>query len=181
MILMIPGNRPNRRGVTLIEMLVVMTVLAVLLGLCALTIQLLLRVGSDAQSRRSAASALGRLSAQFREDVHACDGAEVRHTAGLRLSRDRGVVITYEARDGRVDRVEAIAGQARRHESYDLGRGAAAAFERRDDDGPGRFLALVVSRTTQAGRPDPPRPVEILALAGKDRPESARAKGGQDR
>ncbi len=151
-----------------------------LLGLCAVTIQVLLRVDADAQARRSASASLGRLADQFREDVHACDGVELRPAAGLRLSRDRGVAITYQAREGRVERVETIAGQANRYESYDLGRSASAVFERRDD-GPRRFLALVVSRTSRAGRPDPPRPIEVLALVGKDRPEPPRSKGGPDR
>ena len=80
-------RRPRRPAAafTLIEMMVVMTGLAVLLGLCAVTIQLLLRVGSDAQARRSAAAALGRLAEQFREDVHACDDVQLRPSAGLRL------------------------------------------------------------------------------------------------
>ena len=47
-----------RRGVTLIEMMVVIGAVAMLLGLCAVTIQLLLRVSSDAQARRGAAMAL---------------------------------------------------------------------------------------------------------------------------
>ena len=149
MIVMIRGDRPARRGSSLIELLVVITVVAVLLGLCAVTIQVLLRVEADAQARRSASATLGRLADQFREDVHACDVAEVRPAAGLRLSRDRGVAITYQAREGRVERVEAVAGQASRYESYDLGRrrvGCLRAARRRAKPVPG------------AGRqPDQPR------------------------
>jgi hypothetical protein len=173
---MIVRNGAARRGVFLIELLVVISGLAVLMGLCAITIQLLMRVSSEAQAQRSNASALGRLAEQFREDVHGCDEAQPRPSAGLRLTRGPRVVIDYQARDGRVDRVESVAGQASRHESFALGRHASAAFERRDD-GPRRFLALVVSHNTRSGRPDPAHPMEILALVGKDRPEASRSKG----
>jgi type II secretory pathway component PulJ len=177
---MIVRNRASRRGVSLIEMLVVISGLAVLLGLCAVTIQLLMRVSSEAQARRSHAAALGRLAEQFREDVHGCDDAQARPSAGLRLTRGPRVVIEYQPRDGRVDRVESVAGQASRHESFALGRHSTAVFERRDD-GPRRFLALVVDHKASAGRPGPAHPVEILALVGKDRPGPARSKGGEAR
>jgi type II secretory pathway pseudopilin PulG len=177
---MIDRNHPLCRGVTLIEMLVVMTGVSVVLGLCALTIQLLMRVSSDAQARRSTSAALGRLAEQFREDVHDGDDVQLRASASLRLTRGPRVAITYEARDGRVERVESTGGQPSRRETYALERGSSAAFQRRDD-GPRRFLALVVSHGARAGRPDPPRPVEILALVGKDRPEPPRSKGGPPR
>jgi prepilin-type N-terminal cleavage/methylation domain-containing protein len=177
---MIVRDRVAHRGVTLIEMLVVITVLGVLLDLCAVTIQLLMRVGSNAQARRGAAAALGRLAEQFREDVHACDDAQLRPSAGLRLTLDPRVVVDYEVRDGRVARVESTDGQANRHESYDLGPNGSAVFERRDD-GPRRFLALVVSHKASSGRPDPPHPRELLALVGKDRIDPSRSGGGQAR
>ncbi len=174
---MIAPSHAARRGFTLIEMLVVITGVSVLLGVCAVTIQLLMRVSSDAQARRSASVALGRLAEQFREDVHGSDDAQIPPSGGLRLSRRPGVTITYTAREGRVERVEAAGSQASRYETYALGKGGSAAFRRRDD-GPRRFLSLVVSRNVGTGRPDPPRPIEILALLGKDRPEPPRPKGG---
>jgi prepilin-type N-terminal cleavage/methylation domain-containing protein len=177
---MIISNRVPRRGVTLIEMVAVITVFAVLLGLCAITIQLLMRVGSDAQTRRTAGAALGRLAEQFREDIHASDDVQLRPAAGLRLNRGPGVVIDYQTRDGRVDRVESVNGQASRHESYALDRHDSITFERRDD-GPRRFLAMVVRHKVGSGQPDPPHPMEILALVGKDRNGLLASKGGPPR
>jgi type II secretory pathway pseudopilin PulG len=175
---MIVRNRASRHGYSLIEMIVVISGLAVLLGLCAITIQLVMRVGSDAQSRRSNAAALGRLAEQFREDVHGCDDAQAQSPGGLRLTRSPRVVIDYQTRDGRVDRIESVDGQASRHESFTLGRHSTVVFERRDD-GPRRFLALVVDPNARTGRPDPARPMEILALVGMDRPVPTRSKGGE--
>lgn len=175
---MIVHRRASRRGISLIEMMVVISALAILLGLCAVTMQLLFRVESEAQARRSAAAALGRLAEQFREDVHACQDAELRPQAALRLKREGPVVVDYEIGPGRVTRVEAAGGQAARRESYALGRHARAAFERRDD-GSRRFLALVVRREPTRSQPDPPHPLEVLALVGKDRPTPPSPAGGK--
>jgi hypothetical protein len=144
------------------------------------TIQALLRVSSDAQARRSASAALGRLAEQFREDVHGCDEAQLQPSGGLRLSREPRVTVTYTTRDGWVERVESTGRQAGRHEAYALGKGGTAVFQRRDD-GPRRFLALLLSQKARAGRPDPPHPLEILALVGKDRAAPPRSKGGTSR
>jgi prepilin-type N-terminal cleavage/methylation domain-containing protein len=181
-----PGVRPclgtTRRGFTLIEMLAVMTCLAIMMGLCAVTIQVLLRTGADAQERRSTTSALGRLAERFREDVHASDEAMVMASKDLRLARGSRprVAIVYEVEDGRVARIESVDDTESRRESYLLGRGHTAAFEARDD-GPRRFLALVVRREASPGHPDPASPLEVLALVGKDRLEAPRSKGGQPR
>ncbi len=177
---MIVPYRAPRRGVTLLEMLVVISGLAVLMGLCVVTIQLLLRLSMDAQERTTRAAALGRLAEQFREDVHGCDEARPQPSAGLRLTRGPRVVIEYQARDGRVDRDESVGGQASRHESFALGPNRSAAFERRGD-GPRRFLALVVGPGARAGRSEPAQPVEVLALVGKDRPAASPSKGGPER
>ena len=173
-------NRSARRGISLIEVMVVISVLAALLGLCAVTIQLVMRVGSDAQARRSAAAALGRLAEQFREDVHACDDVQLRTSAGLRLRLNPRVMIDYELHAGRIARVESTDGQASRQESYVLGRNDTAVFDRRDD-GPRRFLALVVNHKERPGQAEPIHPMEILALVGKDRPGASRSEGGQSR
>lgn len=174
------GIRVPRRGISLIEMMVVISSLAILLGLSAVMIQLLLRLGSDAQARRSAAASLGRLAEQFRADVHASEAAEIRPAAGLRLKLDRDVVVDYELRTGRIARVESTGGQAVRHESYVLGRHDNAVFERRED-GPRRFLALVIAREGGPGVADPPHPLEILALVGKDRTGPPSSGGGKPR
>jgi type II secretory pathway pseudopilin PulG len=169
---------PARRGISLIEMLVVIGALAILMGLCAVTIQLLMRISSDAQARRGAATSIGRLAEQFREDVHACEGAELRDSPGLRLRRDPRAAIDYEVRGGRVTRVESIDGKPIRRESYELGRHDTAAFETRDD-GPRRFVALVVVRKERPEETAPPHPMEVLALVGKDRPGPSRPEEGR--
>jgi hypothetical protein len=186
-----PLGRRARRGITIIEVVVLMTGVATMLGLCAVTIQALFRVGGEGQARLSAAAALDRLAGQFRADVHACDqavlgtkaeGQPARDgaAANLRLTLGPGLVVTYEAREGRVARVESGAGAGPRRESYHLVPGAVVRFEARDE-GPRRFLALVLTRRTARGAVDPPRPLEVLALRGKHRIGRSPAEGGQSR
>ena len=74
--------RTKLASIVALATLTVIAIIAVLIGLCAVTIQLLLRVGSDAQARRSAAAGLGRLAEQFREDVHASDDAQLPPATG---------------------------------------------------------------------------------------------------
>ena len=158
------------------------TVLAVMLGLCAVTIQVLLRIGSDAQERRSRTAALGRLAEQFREDVHACDEAMVMASERppARPRPSPRVAIAYEVEGGRVDRIESVDDTDEPARVVRARARPLAAFEARDD-GPRRFLALVVRREASPGHPDPARPLEVLALVGKDRPTAPRSKGGQPR
>lgn len=135
-------HRTTRRGISLIELMVVMTGVAVILGLCAVTIQAMLRVNSDARSQLNASATFARLASQFREDVHASDGVQLSPTANaadakptptLRLTQGPHIVITYEVSPGRVARVESVSGKTSRRESYRIGNGNLAAFERRDE------------------------------------------------
>ena len=141
-----------------------------------MAMQLLMHVGSDAQERQAEATALGRLAEQFRADVHACDTFDLPGPSRLRLKPDDRIAIEYEAKGGRIVRAEAVGAEPGHHESYELGRHDAAVFERRDD-GPRRFLALIVNRKAGPGSTEPNHPMEILALIGKDQPVPSPEKG----
>ncbi len=186
-------SQSARRGYSLIELLVVITSVTVILGLCAVTIQALMRVNGDAQARLSASATFARLASQFRADVHGSDEvqltpaspagsnpADAKVPAGLKLTRGPNVVIQYEARNGRVARDESIAGKRSRHESYLVGKGNVVVFERREE-GSRPFIVMAMSRVTGREPLEPPQPLEVLALQGKDRSTTARPKGGQSK
>jgi len=171
-----PWNR-SRRGFTIIELLVVITGVAIMLGLCAITLRLLMQLGVDGQARLTGAVALERLSRQLRDDVHACQAAELVadlkdpfKPAGLRLKMELDHSVTYEAHDGSVVRDESRSGKAVRHESYSLPPRRVARFEERQEAAH-RLVALVVARVAGKSRTDPPSPLEVVALPGKDRLE----------
>jgi hypothetical protein len=180
-----PALESARRGFTLIETLVVVTGAAMMLGVCALTIGLLVRLNASSQDRYTAAVALDRLGRQLRADVHGCELAEIisagagpEKTAGLRLRVASEHVVSYEPRAGLVVRSESKAGKPVRHESYSLPRGRVARFENRDL-GSLRLVALVLSQLPGRSGTDPARPLEVVALPGKYRSGAYRGRGGQ--
>ena len=177
--------RSARRGITIIEVLVVVTGVAMLLGLCAVSIQVLMKVNSDVQGRYGASVALERLARQLRDDAHASETAgitadqkKVGKAAGLRLAFGPDHFVVYESGDGGVVRTESRAGKAVRHEKYSLARGAVARFELRDE-GSRQLVALVMTRPAGTSQTEPPRPLEVVALQGKDRVGPSGKQGGK--
>ena len=75
-------------------------------------------------------------------------------------------------------RTESRAGKVVRHETYALARGAGARFELRDE-GSRRLVALVVTRPAGKSQAEPPRPLEVVALQGKDRVGPPGKQGGK--
>ena len=176
----------RRRGVSLIELMVVMTGVAVVLGLCAVTIQALMKVNADAQARLNASEALARLASQFREDVHSSEHIELladtkssgtKPSKTLRIIREPHLVVTYEVSPGRVARLESSSGKMSRHELFRVGKGRVVTFQRRNE-GSRHFVALVISRESERGMPEPDHPLEVLALLGRDQP-ATQLKGSQ--
>jgi hypothetical protein len=176
------GSR--RRGNTLIEVLIVVTGVAAMLGMCAIMIQLLFHLTSDAQARTSAVTTLGRLARQMRQDVHACESAQISEKppgkpTGLKLTPAPKHVVAYERETAGVTRIESQDGKIIRRESYALPGAASAGFELRQE-GPNRVVVLVVSRSGAPSQIDPPRPMEVVALLGKDR-KAPRGQIGSER
>jgi type II secretory pathway pseudopilin PulG len=177
------ARRSTRSGFTLLEVLIVVGGVAAILGLCAISIQLLFRLSADSQSRLTAAMAIDRLARQLRVDVHACQAAQLagddkapESASSLRLSIDSGHEVTYRPRSESVVRTESRAGKTVRNEEFVFGRSPKARFEVRSDS-PRQWVVLVVSRGLERNRTDPPRPIEVIALAGKDRAVGRGTKG----
>jgi hypothetical protein len=179
------SSRRAHRGITIIEVMVVMTGVGLLLGLCAVSIQLLMKLNGDVQGRFGEAVAIERLGRQFRDDAHASQTAEVlaadqvkkaEQRGGLRLVLHPDHLVVYEFGDGGVVRNESRAGKTVRHERFTLARGAGTRFELRDE-GPRRLVVLVVTRPSGKSQAEPPRPLELVALQGKDHVVSAREQG----
>jgi hypothetical protein len=181
----ITSARSARRGITIIEVLIVVTGVAMLLGLCAVSIQVLMKLNADVQGRYGEGVALERLARQLREDAHASETAQMTvdekkpgKPAGLRLLFEPNHVVVYDSGDGGVVRTESRAGKAVRHERYALARGAGVRFELRDE-GSRRLVALVMTRPAGKSQTEPPRPLEVVALTGKDRLGPPGKQGGK--
>jgi hypothetical protein len=183
----IDSGARSRRGSTILEALIVVTAVAGTLGLCAVTIQSLLRLNTSGMARLSAALAFERLARQVREDAHGCLSAQLAADekakglpAGLRLSIEADQVVTYRPDAGSVARDVSRAGKIIRHESYTIPAGHLARFELRDE-AVVRWVALVVGRAAVKNRQGAPYPLEVLALLGKDRIGPITKKEGKPR
>jgi hypothetical protein len=173
-----------RRGITLLETLVLITAVGSVLGVCAVMIQLLLRLGVEAQDRAKATMSLERLARQLRHDSHACDSARVEEKgagkpANVRLEPEPKRAIAYLPELASVTRIETHGGRVVRRESYALSSASAPRFELRAE-GARPLLVLVLSRLG-GSQHEPRRPVEIVSLLGKDRALGSVAKGGLGR
>ena len=104
----------RRRGISLLETLILVTCVAIVLGLAAVTIQLMLRLVADSQARLSSSIMFERLARQLRADVHSSEtavlgGAGEKAAAGrttLKLSPEPGRLVSYKMLEKSVDRDE---------------------------------------------------------------------------
>jgi prepilin-type N-terminal cleavage/methylation domain-containing protein len=177
--------KPRRRGFTLIEMMVVITAVATALGLCATTIQLLLRLKADAQSRFSANVGLERLARQLRSDAHAAavalvDAPRGGKAASLRLEFGPKHGVAYEPRKSAVVRLESQDGNLTHREAYALEPATEVEFEIRPEAGR-QFVAVVMRKRNAKGRTGASLVREALALVGKELGEPLGQHGGPPR
>jgi Tfp pilus assembly protein PilV len=177
----------SRRGITMIEVLIVVTCVSMMLGLCGVSIQLLMRLNGDGVSRYGAAVALERLAQQIRADAHASESGKIDvdqkaegKPASLWLTFKPDHSVAYQSEGSAVVRTESAAGKLVRHESYALPQSAVARFVLRDE-GPSRLVALVVTRLPGKSQTEPPRPLEVVAHIGKDRPRTLGKTGATPR
>jgi hypothetical protein len=168
------GVRRVRRGISLIELLVLLTGVAVMLGLSAVTIQLLLRLHVDSQTRVNSSTVLERLARQLRDDAHTSQTAQVggenakathaRASITFRPKADHA--IRYIVGQQAITRDETRLDKRLRHESYALQRGQTAHFELFDESGH-RMVALRLTHEPGKSQTEPPRTLEVVASLGK--------------
>ena len=178
-----PGLNRNhfRRGISLIEVVVLMTGVAAMLGLTVIMLQLLMKLDADSRARLDTAGVLARLAQQFRGDVHTASAArllEQRPKAGvLRIEPGPDRAIEYQVKGtNKLLRVETLKAKTVRTERYEIARGGSIDLVLKQDGGH-QFASLTVDRRASKYQTDPPRLFEILAQVGrnKDRIDGAAA------
>jgi len=164
-----------RRGYSLVEMLVVLTVGAVIVGICVGLLHTLLRTEQNGRERVPQTRILVRLAEQFRTDV----SAAVRQVASARqgewqfaLPGDR--VVTYQASPGEVRWEERTQGKPAIRETYVLPRGCSAAITVHSQAAPPVASLVVADKnaTQQAAHE-----IRVVAVLGKDH-RFTRSPGG---
>jgi type II secretory pathway component PulJ len=153
-----PVRRLRRSGVSLVEMLVVITVLTAVLGSVAVTLHVLWRLEAGRRNAAAAAEALSRLSAQLRADAHQAIAIEPHQAddnlpAGLALMLPDQTRVVYQPKENLVYRTS-MSGEATSHRDvFRLAPGLrAAARVAGEEERP--VAELEVTRQSDAPEPE---------------------------
>ena len=162
------ATRSNRRGYSLIEMVVVVGAVTIILSLCGLVLHGMLRLDRTGRGALDDAATIGRLARQFREDVREATTAEVTKAKdkppGLKVvATDKTIV--YQIEGIRLLRIEStLEGKPRRREGFRIDRLGPVTFE----VGP-PIVNMTLLRTPNS-QGNLPRPaIRVVAELGKDR------------
>ncbi len=167
-----------RRGYTLVELMIVLTVGTAMLMIAVSVLYLLQKTQGNLRQRLSAGRSVARLADQFRGDVHAASrierGTDKAAPAAVvwNLDISPDTVVVYQLRAAGVRRVQ-IASSGRIQDDFPLPPGMGATITA--PEGPSTLAVLrLEAGDVSAGRS---RPVVIEALLGLDRRHSPAAAG----
>ena len=165
----------THRAYALIEMVLAIGSIAIVLGLCAGLLHVLLRLDRTGRAHLVETATIGRLARQFRQDVHAARQARIdggpdgAANLDLKLAGDRRIV--YEARERALLRTEQQGTTVQRRESYTLPFCRAGRFRVRAGDGKVWVSLELVRAIASAGETSPEslrHDLQIEALTDRD-------------
>ena len=159
-----------RRGYSLIEMIVVMTVGATMLGIAVTLLGALMQAERAGRAHIGQNGIFNRLADQFRRDVHAADGlvVVVENDAGesaWRLNLGDGRSVWYVAGRDEIVREERKGRTVLRQESYRLPDDCGVTIAADASASP-RIVRLTIAPTEASLRPG--HEVRIEAVPGRD-------------
>jgi prepilin-type N-terminal cleavage/methylation domain-containing protein len=164
-------TRPRRCGFTLIEVVLVVGAVAVVTGLCAGLLRVLLRLDRVAKSHALETATVARLARQFRQDVHASIGQPVGNenepATKLELALPGGRSVLYEAHERAVARSQRLGAAVERRETYNLPYCRDPRFVVRSEND--RACAILQLPKNVEGSAGARAALRIEALAGRDR------------
>jgi hypothetical protein len=154
----------------MIEVILVISSVSMVLGLCAGLLHVLLRLDRAGRAAAVEAATVGRLSRQFRRDVHAAVAARAEAEGGvaaLNLDLPEGRSVVYRSRTHALERTERRGEAVDRRETYQIPTCRDPRFDVREEDG--RTWVGVRLMRGDEGRPGALRPdLAIVADAGRD-------------
>ena len=137
----------RQRGFSLVELLATITVLTILLGLCAGLIRVLLKLDQSGRDAMVASADAARLARDFRTDAHQGTGSTPPTPAPDRIgwTTTEDARVSYQIRPHDILREATRAGKVVRRELYRLPSRATARFEATTAAGP-VLLSIVMDR-----------------------------------
>ena len=157
------NSRP-RPAKTLLEVVVILSIMTVVIGACVTSLGTLFRLRHQFQRDREQVASIARLGTLLRTDAHQAVSASVDD--GCSLSLADGRTIHYEFSSPRITRRVEREGQILHRDSFLLAKTANASFER-DGDSPISLIRLAI-RPVESNLPprDIPRSATIEAAVG---------------
>jgi type II secretory pathway component PulJ len=165
----------QRRGHSLLEVLVAITGGTVILGILVCALQLLFRNEQLTRLRAADSASADRLAEVFRDDVHAAADVKLADGSGEAQSARRscqlvfagGGSVSYRAEPGCVVRAQSPANDATAGESFRLPAMMAARFEIHRE-GNSTLVNLAVGPAPPSSQAAPGAASRIEALLGRD-------------
>ncbi len=168
----ISKRRIHCRGTSLVEMVVVLTIAAILLGLAASTIHLLLAAEREATKSSRYAASVARLTRSFRHDLHSAMRVELppvepSKPAILIASFPEGRDIRYELDQHLATRIESDSGGMPHRDVFYFAPHSQMRFERVEEEGLVRLEIEMAAGPSGARRKDATaarQPIQTLVI-----------------
>ena len=160
----------HRRGFTIIEMLVVISISTVLMGMGILLLHVLLKHQNTGREHLQSCRNINRLAEQFRRDVHATREISAGGKEGImeiQPTSAEGTTIRWQCFAGRIERTERQGDKIMGRESYLLWPATEAALQLQSQ--PDASVAcIIISPKQQAGELYRGHAMRIETLVGLD-------------
>jgi prepilin-type N-terminal cleavage/methylation domain-containing protein len=161
----------RRRGFTLLEMVVAISVSTVLMGIAVTTLIALLRNQNTGREHLQYCRSIERLAEQFRRDVHGAEKISAGEKEGIMeipAASAEGATIRYQCFAGQIERTESKGGKIVSRESYILAPATEAALQVKSPP-EGSVASIVISPRAQAGGAFCACAVRIESVVGLDK------------
>lgn len=133
------------QGYTLVEMLVIITLLGVVFGGVSTAIYGLVRIEQQSRTHRDSMRQIARVSLMFRQDVHMASGFATESPDRLVLELPQNRQIVYSSRDGFIERQKKQGDTVLHREAYPMSSNLEASWETREEDA-GQLVRLCVRK-----------------------------------
>ena len=161
-------NMSRRRGISLIELLAVLSGCSIVLGLTASLLHQTMRAQSHTRDFFDVERNAQRLARQFRSDVHAAaadsidiDLADAGDGVLVQMELSDGRSIAYQRAAEKIIRIASQADGPTAREEYALSE--SMEIDVRELDAPQRFVVSITTAPPQPSQEAPPSPASIRA------------------